>query len=695
MASIESTASTKRKTKESIRIESLLPQDLRENSARLIRLLEDYYRFMNQGFQPSYELNSVSEERDIDTAEHYLDQIQKEIAVTIPRAIQTDRVKLYKNLVRYYNLRGSTESIETFFKILLEDEVEIYYPKNDMLIPSDGKWDQRLDNEVSVNPVPYDNNFLEDTEVTVRGDYIPPDADTSVVVRGNYNQDNTVTVKGNYISPQRDTSVTLRGDYNPDSVIYLVNEVVKDTSDNNWYKNIVAYASNNVQPSSNTTNWIRYDDATHSIINLVPYVLFAYVTNDVVKDIANNNWYKNIADYSSDFTQPSSNTTNWVRYDDNGYSVDETDLIAYAPSVDYVVNDVVKDPIDNNWYKNILDYSSGGGNQPSGNITNWVRYDDNGYSVVNLVGYLPGTSYSINDVVKDDIDDKWYKNILDYTSYVPQPSTNPTNWVRYDENGYAVVDSVAYLPGVTYSFNEVVKDPTDNFWYKNILEYTSDAYTLTLSSNRKNWARYDTAGHFIQDGVPYSGRYLSNDGFISDKKKLQDSYFYQKFSYVIRTGNNVDKWRDVYNKLVHPSGFIYFGEIFLLLLALADKAKMPLLQPGLISEEDLPILVQMIATSNKVSLAYAEFTLLLALTYVGEFYTRRSEQFSDLLKFYDETPLQDFRDFTIQEGINKTIDRINVQSSVYTYDDNNLIDGWLNGYHSVVWPYDGQRSAFL
>lgn len=335
MASIESTASTKRKTKESIRVESLLPQDLRENSARLIRLLEDYYRFMNDGFQPSYELNSVSEERDIDTAEHYLDQIQKEIAVTIPRAIQTDRVKLYKNLVRYYNLRGSTESIETFFKILLEDEVEIYYPKNDMLIPSDGKWD---------------------------------------------------------------------------------------------------------------------------------------------------------------------------------------------------------------------------------------------------------------------------------------------------------------------------------------------------------------AG---------SNRYLTNDGFLSDTKKLQDSYFYQKFSYVIRTGNNVDKWRDVYNKLVHPSGFIYFGEIFLLLLALADKAKMPLLQPGLIAEEDLPLLVQMVAISNKVDLAYAEFTILLALTYVGEFYTRRSQQFSDLLKFYDETPLQDFRDFTIQEGINKTIDRINVQSSVYAYDDNNLIDGWLNGYHSVVWPYDGQRSAFL
>ena len=304
MASIESTASTKRKTKESIRVESLLPEDLRENSQRLITLVEDYYRFMNQGYQPTYELNSISEERDIDTAEHYLDEIQKEIAASVPRNITVDRVKLYKNLVKYYNIRGSTDSIETFFKIFLNDNVEVYYPKNDMLIPSDGKWDQ------------------------------------------------------------------------------------------------------NAQ------------------------------------------------------------------------------------------------------------------------------------------------------------------------------------------------------------------------------------------------------------------RYLTNDGFLSDKKKLQDSYFYQKFSYVIRTGTNVEQWRDVFNKLVHPSGFIFFGEIFLFILALNDKAKMPLFQPGLIAAEDLPIIVQMMAASQPVSVAQFYFQLLLVFYAVGEVKARRQAMFSDLLKFYDETPIVDFANQTIQQGINKTIDRSNVGVSI-------------------------------
>lgn len=305
MASIESTASTKRQTKESIRVESLIPEDIRENSSRLITLLEDYYRYMNSGFKPSYELNTISEERDIDTSEHYLDELQKEIAASIPRSVVTDRVKLYKNLVKYYNIRGSTESIEIFFKILLQDNVEVYYPKNDMLIPSDGKWDKN------------------------------------------------------------------------------------------------------------------------------------------------------------------------------------------------------------------------------------------------------------------------------------------------------------------------------------------------------------------------SQRYLTNDGFLSDKKKLQDSYFYQKFSYVIRTGSNVDAWKDVFNKLVHPSGFIFFGEIFLFILGTNDKAKMPLIQPGLISAEDLPIIIQMIAASKPADVAEFMFQVLLLLYSVGEVKKKARDRWANLLKFYDDTPVVDFRNFTIQEGINKTVERSNVGVSIY------------------------------
>ena len=138
--SIELIASTRKKTKENIRVESLVPLELREKASRLIGLLQDYYNHINELGQTSYELNSINNERDIDVS-RYLDLIQKEIAVSVPKDLITDRVTLYKNLLRYYSVRGSQESVELFFKIFFNDNVELYYPKNSLLIPSSGTWD--------------------------------------------------------------------------------------------------------------------------------------------------------------------------------------------------------------------------------------------------------------------------------------------------------------------------------------------------------------------------------------------------------------------------------------------------------------------------------------------------------------------------------------------------------------------------
>ena len=123
--------------------------------------------------------------------------------------------------------------------------------------------------------------------------------------------------------------------------------------------------------------------------------------------------------------------------------------------------------------------------------------------------------------------------------------------------------------------------------------------------------------------IPSSGnydtgqnQYLDNRGFLSDRIKLQDSFRFQKFSYLIKTGKNVSDWKDVYDKLVHPAGFIFFGEILILLNlvnvgtqafrkqlpAVAGVSRklnsaMPIRQPGAIGIEDLPLLVQAFVSS--------------------------------------------------------------------------------------------------
>ena len=82
---------------------------------------------------------------------------------------------------------------------------------------------------------------------------------------------------------------------------------------------------------------------------------------------------------------------------------------------------------------------------------------------------------------------------------------------------------------------------------------------------------------------PVIKSYFDNLGFYgSDKgklssgtQKLTDSYFYQDYSYVIRSKTAIDIWRDLIKQTTHPAGFQLFGE---LLIEAEGKADIPLYQ---------------------------------------------------------------------------------------------------------------------
>lgn len=119
------------------------------------------------------------------------------------------------------------------------------------------------------------------------------------------------------------------------------------------------------------------------------------------------------------------------------------------------------------------------------------------------------------------------------------------------------------------------------------------------------------------------GQYLNNKGFLSDTIKIQDSDRFHKFSYVVKSGQTIDKWRNAFKKLVHPAGFKFFGEILILLQLInagnpatqrltspfrktlpqiGDTQRelfsaMPYRPPGVIGIEDIPVLVEAFAAS--------------------------------------------------------------------------------------------------
>ena len=58
------------------------------------------------------------------------------------------------------------------------------------------------------------------------------------------------------------------------------------------------------------------------------------------------------------------------------------------------------------------------------------------------------------------------------------------------------------------------------------------------------------------------GNYTSDIGFPSvTAQRIQDSKFYQDFSYVIKVGQSIDRYRSVVQQLLNPAGTIFFGEV--------------------------------------------------------------------------------------------------------------------------------------
>jgi hypothetical protein len=83
--------------------------------------------------------------------------------------------------------------------------------------------------------------------------------------------------------------------------------------------------------------------------------------------------------------------------------------------------------------------------------------------------------------------------------------------------------------------------------------------TVEVLSNTGNGTltlQLRTGGIFEKDGRP-----TNRKGFLSDVNKLQDNYYYQNYSYVIRSKTSSINWMNLVKETVHPTGMAVFGEL--------------------------------------------------------------------------------------------------------------------------------------
>ena len=133
-----------------------------------------------------------------------------------------------------------------------------------------------------------------------------------------------------------------------------------------------------------------------------------------------------------------------------------------------------------------------------------------------------------------DWTDQSVATIADRTAFTPTNtftiSGTPTVVSGNNDDGNAALfdDSVVFV-------NDTYQTPTTDY----VEEVYSDSgvtkHRLTFTSALSN---ADVVRTYPK------GLFTTNDGFLSDKKYIQDSYYYQQFSYVLRTGKNISDWKN-------------------------------------------------------------------------------------------------------------------------------------------------------
>lgn len=153
-----------------------LPEFVRDDYSTFVAFLEAYYEYLDN----NYTKRNLKELRDIDeTLEDFVTYFKNEVNYGISKIFENyDNVnqRLFVSKIKeYYNAKGSEAAYKFLFRLLYNKPIEVFYPKSQMLIASDGKWQQ--DRSFFVDVTTGDPTTLLGTEILIT----EPDGDTVTV----------------------------------------------------------------------------------------------------------------------------------------------------------------------------------------------------------------------------------------------------------------------------------------------------------------------------------------------------------------------------------------------------------------------------------------------------------------------------------------------------------------------------------
>ena len=495
---------------------------------------------------------------------NFLTKFRNEFLNSLPENLNSgvNKRNLIKNVKSLYRAKGTNRGHELFFKLLFNENSETIYPRENILRASDGKWDTQLimraiqssaqkltgqtadligrtiTGETSGATAVIENEFKFQigtnvvTEFILNEDTILGTFQTGEVIRGTANDDADVFIKATITGIPNSTSIT------NDGSLYNEGETVSVTGGGTS-----AIINVDAIGRGSLTNF--YVDNGGSGYEIGDDIVFDNT------DTGGGSARAKVSVVNGGFTQEESTSTE----DDHIVLEDET-----TRSDPYTGNKIVQE--------------SGTG---SGDITD-IRIIDAGSNYQSLpvvtVDDTNGSNASVF-VYGTEIGRIQNLKIVESGAEYQQSPSPPSLTVRskvlvLDKSGDFQNTETVTGTGLDSSSITATVVSFDND--RNILTLSNSTGTFLSGSTITG----DTSGAIatvkitdpatatstVAATANTAGAYINQDGHISETTmRIQDSLYYQDFSYVIKVGRTINDWRDSFKKTMHSAGFYFTGQV--------------------------------------------------------------------------------------------------------------------------------------
>ena len=498
---------------------------------------------------PVQSIQQLTNFRDPDKViSQFLDNFRNEFFKTIPDNLSSgiNKRNLIKNIKSLYKLKGTQKGHEVFFRILFNNQSETFYPREQMLKVSDGKWNTQTVLRVL---------STQGETLSLIGRQIKGRTSNATAIVEN--------VEKFYVGADEVSEITI----NKETLVgtFAVSETIEGTESDQSDYYILATITG--VPGTKTIN----NDG-----NL-------YTTNDIIKISGGGQ------QASMQISDVGSGKITEIVVDNGGSGYKIGDILSFdntgtfgsnASGVVTVVNGAVSNEDTDHI---VLEEETSAGDHLTGDKIVFESGTGTG-DITDIYLTNGGDGYKSLPTVTVTSDSGTASEILAYGNNVGRIlgiktsnlgikyENSPSPSLAFINNLFCTTVAGTFTNGDTVTGGNSSATGLVSGWdsSRNILKLkeVSGTFqaneTVTSGSGSAVLKNIDVASISLDvtGVVDTDGKFLNEKGHISETTmKVQDSLYYQDFSYVLKVGNSINSWRDAFKKTMHTSGFYFTGQV--------------------------------------------------------------------------------------------------------------------------------------